>query len=294
MRGPFLLLTPVCVALGLVCAWLTRSPIEPIGEWWIRAAMAMGAALCGHVSVNMLNEFVDARSGLDAMTERTPFSGGSGTLQARPEWLGLTLAGGVLSLAMAVCLGLALVWRAQAWWPLAPLGVLAVTLVLGYSPWIGRQPWLCLLAPGLGFGAVMVAGTSCAVQGQHTLAAWCASLTPLALVNNLLLLNQFPDVDADRACGRRNLPIAWGRPACVPVVWAQWGVAYAAIIAGVLLRQFPVGAALGLLTAPLAWRTGVAIRQHADDVPALVPHLGANVAITLLTPVLMGAGMLVG
>jgi len=31
------------------------------------------------------------------------------------------------------------------------------------------------------------------------------------LVNNLLLLNQFPDVDADKTVGRRHYPIAVGR-----------------------------------------------------------------------------------
>jgi len=294
VRGPFLLLTPACVLLGLACAWLARDPAAPLATWWTQAALAMGAALCGHISVNMLNEFADARSGLDALTQRTPFSGGSGTLQARPDWLGLTLAGGVLTLLLAMAMGLTLVARAQAWWPLAPLGLLAVALVAGYSPWIGRQPWLCLVAPGLGFGAVMVAGTACAVGGHHTLAAWWAALVPFALVNNLLLLNQFPDVEADRACGRRNLPIVWGRRASAQVAWAQWALAYGGIASGVALRVWPAGAALGLLTLPLAWRTGRGVWRHADELPALVPHLGANVAITLGTPVLMAAGLLLG
>ena len=34
------------------------------------------------------------------------------------------------------------------------------------------------------------------------------------LVNNLLLLNQFPDVDADRAVGRNTLPMRLGRSRC--------------------------------------------------------------------------------
>lgn len=31
---------------------------------------------------------------------------------------------------------------------------------------------------------------------------------PPFLVNNLLLINQFPDVDADRSIGRDNFPVA--------------------------------------------------------------------------------------
>jgi 1,4-dihydroxy-2-naphthoate octaprenyltransferase len=117
---------------------------------------------------------------------------------------------------------------------------------------------------------------------------------PFLLVNNLLLLNQFPDVDADRAVGRQTLPITLGRPASARVAQAQWALAYALIVVGVLAQVLPPGALLGCLTAPLAWKTGRGVHRHADDLPALVSHLAANVAITLLTPVLMATGMLLG
>ena len=38
-----------------------------------------------HLAVNMLNEYFDFKSGLDFKTQRTPFSGGSGTLPANPH-----------------------------------------------------------------------------------------------------------------------------------------------------------------------------------------------------------------
>jgi 1,4-dihydroxy-2-naphthoate octaprenyltransferase len=257
-------------------------------------AMALLAALCAHISVNALNEYVDGRSGLDAMTQRTPFSGGSGTLQAHPGLARFTLLMGGVTLLTAVLLGLHLLMlQPGGWQRLAPLGLLGVALVLGYSPWIARHPWLCLVAPGLGFGVLMVAGTACALTGHHTAMAWWAAGVPALLVNNLLLLNQFPDVEADRAVGRRTLPIVLGRPASVRVAGWQWALAYLLIALGVGQQALPAGALLGLLTAPLAWRTARGLRRHADEVPALVPHLGANVAVTLLTPVLMAIGLLV-
>jgi 1,4-dihydroxy-2-naphthoate octaprenyltransferase len=292
MRGPFLLLTPACVLLGLACAWLTRPDTLPTSVFLANGAMALLAALCAHVSVNALNEYVDARSGLDALTRRTPFSGGSGTLQAHPGLARFTLLLGGVTLLTAVLLGLHLLMlQPGGWQRLAPLGLLGVALVLGYSPWIARRPWLCLVAPGLGFGVLMVAGTACALTGRHTAMAWWAAAVPTLLVNNLLLLNQFPDVDADRAVGRRTLPIVLGRPASARVARVQWALAYLLIALGVALHTLPVGAWLGLLTAPWAWRTAVGVGRHADDLPALLPQLGPNVAITLLTPVLMAIGM---
>ena len=41
--------------------------------------------------------------------------------------------------------------------------------------------------------------------------AFVASLVPFFLVSNLLLLNQFPDVEADRFAGRKHFPILVGR-----------------------------------------------------------------------------------
>jgi 1,4-dihydroxy-2-naphthoate polyprenyltransferase len=295
MRGPFLLLTPACMALGLACAWLTRPASMSAVSFVIQAGLAMVAALSAHISVNALNEYVDFRSGLDAMTRRTPFSGGSGTLQAHPALARWTLVLGLGNLVLSVVLGLELLsYWPTTWAQLAPLGLLGVALVAGYSPWIARQPWLCLVAPGLGFGAVMVAGAACALVGRHTALAWWAAGVPFLLVNNLLLLNQFPDVDADRAVGRRTLPIALGRQASARIAQAQWALSYGLIVSGVLIGVLPVGALLGCLTAPLAWKTARALAQHADDLPALLPHLGANVAITLLTPLMMAIGLMVG
>ncbi len=295
MRGPFLLLTPACLALAWACAWLTRPATMGAASFVIQAGLAMVAALSAHISVNMLNEYADFRSGLDAMTRRTPFSGGSGTLQARPALARWTLVLGLGCLGLSVVLGLELLghWP-TTWAQLAPLGLLGVALVAGYSPWIARQPWLCLVAPGLGFGAIMVAGAACALVGRHTVLAWWAAGVPFLLVNNLLLLNQFPDVDADRAVGRRTLPIVIGRPASARIARAQWALAYGLIVSGVLVGVLPVGALLGCLTVPWAWKTARAVHVHADDLPALVPHLGANVAITLLTPLLMAIGLMLG
>ena len=293
-RGPFLLLTPACVMLGVAVAWTQRPAQVSAVAFWGHAALALLAGLCAHVSVNMLNEFVDARTGLDDRTVRTPFSGGSGTLQAHPELAMAALWGGVLTLVLAALMGLALLaWLPGVWMQMAPLGLLGLALVAGYSPWIARHPWLCLVAPGAGFGLVMVAGTACVLSGLHSVQAWGLSLVPFALVNNLLLLNQFPDVDADRSVGRRTLPVALGRAACTRVALAQWALAYAVIVGGVLLAGWPAGSLLGLLTLPLAAQAGGALRRAPDAPQAWAAALGRNVGVTLLTPVLVAVGWLI-
>lgn len=52
---------------------------------WTDAALALLGALSAYISVNVFNEYIDFKTGLDLVTRRTPFSGGSGTLPANPE-----------------------------------------------------------------------------------------------------------------------------------------------------------------------------------------------------------------
>ncbi len=81
MRLPFLILTPACVVLGLATAVWRSGEVS-----WFRFILALIGAVFAHISVNAFNEYFDLKTGLDYKTERTPFSGGSGTLPERPEF----------------------------------------------------------------------------------------------------------------------------------------------------------------------------------------------------------------
>jgi 1,4-dihydroxy-2-naphthoate octaprenyltransferase len=284
-RLPFLVLTPACILLGVACVQITHGHVN-VGQ----ALLVLLGAVAAHISVNAFNEYQDFRSGLDALTERTPFSGGSGVLPAHPELLGSTLAMALISLGICIAVGLYFVLlRGPA---LLPLGLAGVALVLIYTQWITRHPLLCLAAPGLGFGPLMILGTQVALTGEYSGTAAVASLVPFFLVNNLLLLNQFPDAEADRCVGRKHLLVTAG-----PTVGARWYaalmvLAFASIPLGVLTGWLPTGALLGLLGLALAVPTTRDVLTHAHDVQRLLPAMGRNVAINLLTPVLMALGML--
>jgi 1,4-dihydroxy-2-naphthoate octaprenyltransferase len=120
-----------------------------------------------------------------------------------------------------------------------------------------------------------------------------ASLVPFFLVSDLLLINQFPDVEADREVGRRHLPIILGRRKSSLVYAAFLLGAYLSIVAGWLLDLLPAAALLGLLTLPLAVPTALGAYRHADDVEQLVPYLGRDVLIVVLTPLLTAIGLFI-
>jgi 1,4-dihydroxy-2-naphthoate octaprenyltransferase len=287
MRPPFLVLAPVCVLVGLGTALWTQGSVN----WWHFALVVIGA-VASHISVNAFNEYFDFKSGLDARTQKTPFSGGSGTLPARPEMAGTALATAWISFAVTGLVGLYFVFLYG--WALLPLGLLGLFLLYAYTVWLAYSPLFCLVAPGLGFGPLMVLGTHFALTGTYSWIALLASLIPFFLVSDLLLLNQFPDVEADATIGRRHYPILIGRKASGIIYISFLLAAYAVILLGVAMGWLPLFSLLGLLTLLLAIPVIANVAKNAENVPALIPSMGQNVLINLLTPTLLAIGLFIG
>lgn len=286
-RAPFLILTPACVFLGLAAAAWTSGRIQPL-----HAALALVGGLSAHISVNAFNEYFDFKSRLDFRTRRTPFSGGSGTLPQSPEFERQALLMAVISSLIVVLVGVYfLMLRGPS--PLLWIGALGLLVIVAYTPWFTGSPLLTLIAPGLGFGTFMVTGTAVAVSGVLTPTALTASFVPFFLVSDLLLLNQFPDVEADRSVGRRHLPILIGRRSSALVYGLNLLLAYVSIVVGILMNFFPLACALGLLTFLLAVPAFVGAYRQADTVTQLTPALGLNVLLTILTPLLVGVGFFI-
>jgi len=286
MRLPFLILTPACVLLGAATAvWSTNE----LNLFYL--ALALVGAVATHISVNALNEYEDFKSGLDFNTEPTPFSGGSGTLPKTPEKSRIALFTGLITFVITALIGIFFVY---VWgFLILPLGVVGLIIVAIYTRWITKNALICLVAPGLGFGPLMVMGTDFVLTGSYSWTAFFASLVPFFLVSNLLLLNQFPDVTADKGVGRKHFPIAIGRKASAKIYSLFLACAYVSIILGYLAGLLPLEAFLGLISIGLAVPTARGVVKYADDIPGLIPYMGRNVIINIATPVLLAVGLFI-
>jgi len=286
MRLPFLVLTPACVLLGLGCAVRTSGRVNPL-----YVALVLVGAICAHISVNAFNEYFDFKSGLDFKTTRTPFSGGSGTLPARSDLACTALAIAWTAFSITALVGLFFIHLRGL--TLLPFGLLGLFLLFSYTPWLTHSPLLCLIAPGLGFGPLMVISTYISLTGQLSWSVIIASLVPFFLVSNLLLLNQFPDVEADKSVGRRHFPILLGRKRSSLIYGLFLLLAYLTIALGVSFKVLPQASLIGLLGLCLAIPAGVNAYRHAEDISSLLPSLGLNVLVNIATPVLLGIGLLI-
>ncbi|MBN1367130.1 MAG: prenyltransferase [Dehalococcoidales bacterium] len=279
-RPQFLILSIVLAFLGSSIAWYYG-----YFNWGIALLAGFGLLLT-HISVNTLNDYFDYRSGIDLKTKRTPFSGGSGILPAgmlKPRqalWLG------VVTLVIAAAIGIYFIYTSG--WQLLPLLVVAGLCVVLYTPLILRlksPEW----AAGLGLGFLPVLGMYFVQSSAYSIPVIIASIPSGILVHNLLFLNEFPDVEADKTAKRQTTPITAGLKTAGKVYIALTIIMYFWIIAAVVARQMPVFTLIGLLTVPIAVKA-IRAALTPEDMSKLVPGMANNVMVILITQFLIGAG----
>jgi len=282
-RAPFLLLPPTLVAAGAAAsAWNG-------GVSWSRTVLALVGLVALHMAVNILNEWSDMRTGIDLETERTPFSGGSGTLPAGGMGLRTALAFGLVCAGTGLVIGL---WfLSKVGWVLLPIIIAGAVAVLAYTDLLARIG-IGEIAAGFGLGAGPVIGAALVQGGGWSRAAIAVAMPAFFMTFNLLLLNEFPDEEADRRGGRRNLIILFGRKAAAWIYVVAGLAAPAAIVAAVVLQVLPpicLAATLPslLLVNPVRW----AVKDPAEPVP--IPALGANVVWNLATNTLVALTLVV-
>jgi 1,4-dihydroxy-2-naphthoate octaprenyltransferase len=281
-RAPFLTLPFTLVAVGAAAAAYEGA------FSWLRTLLALVGLVALHIAANVFNEVSDMRTEIDKNTERTPFSGGSGTLPSGAMSMRAATVFGVFASAVGLIIGIWFVTLVG--WALVPFMVLGAFFVVAYTDVLTKLG-VGELAAGLGLGGLPVAGVALVQGGVIGPAAIAAAIPPTFMTLNLLLLNEFPDEEADRAGGRRHLVIRLGRPGAALVYAAAALLTPISIVVSVALNLLP-GVALAavlpslLLVKPLQW----AFKTPKDAVP--IPALGANVAWNHLTNVVL-AGALV-
>lgn len=283
-RPNFLILAPLCAGLGYAIAW-QQGPSMAL----LDTLLVFVGAVLAHAAVNLLNEYEDFTSGLDMITQRTPFSGGSGALPDVPSAANRVLWASLGTLSLVIAIGVYFLWLRGL--PMFVLGAAGVVLVLTYTRWITRSPWLCLLAPGIGFGPIMVLGTLIALGAQLDATALVCATVALLLVSELLLINQIPDAEADRTIGRRHLVITLGTTAAAKFVCWLLLASYPLIVAAALTGFLPPWSLLTLLTLPPALWISLKLPGALTRPNNLNQILGVNVAVLLSTLALLIVGL---
>lgn len=283
-RPNFLLLSVVLGFLGASIAWYYGA--FSFGY----AIIATVGLVLAHAAVNVLNDYFDYRSGIDLRTERTPFSGGSGILRAELLTPRQVFLLGIGTLVLATAIGIYFVLISGL--ALLPLLLVAALCVVLYTPFILKTPWPEWSA-GLGLGTLPVLGAFFVQAGEYTFPVVMAAIPSGILVHNLLLLNEFPDVEADRTGNRKTLPITLGGKRAGLIYSALTLAMYGWVVGCVIAGLMPVYTLISLATLPMAVKA-IQGALNSDNKAKLIPGMAQNVLVVLLTQVLIGLGYILG
>lgn len=271
---------PVGVA-GVIMGWGCAAATGTF-RWW-PATACMLIAVLAQIASNFGNEYFDFRNGLDKRG-REGFRRGVTEGDITPHAM---LAATIATLVAACGVGLAMMFTLQCYWLLIP-GIAIAIFAIAYSagPFPLSHHGLGDIAVVIFFGLVPVTLTCFVTSGTvgDPWVTWgCAAAVGL-LASNVLVVNNYRDVDDDRSVGKHTTVVILGRKAMSGVYLMSGFVAMA-----LTWKVWAEGLRSGAWAIPLLylcihvalWRT---LRRRTGA--ALNPLLGMTACNLLLFSVL--------
>ncbi len=284
-RANFLPLTIVIVSAGLAAGLYAHRIFKPVDA----LIVFIGATLT-HVAVNVFNNYFDYRSGIDARTLKTPFSGGVEILAK-----GIMRPSAALAIGIASFLGAAVVgfyFLSRMFYTLLPILIYGLVAICLYTPALSKIHGLSEIIAGSGFG-LMGLGAYVTQTGLIDATGIAVFVPVTILVGLLLFLNEFPDVEADKAGGRRHFVILLGKKRSAWAYVVCLAATYVSVLVAATIGAAPLTVLVSFATVPLAYKAGRIVLNSYERIPDLIPALGLNVLVILATITLMAVGFLV-
>jgi 1,4-dihydroxy-2-naphthoate polyprenyltransferase len=279
-RPPFLIASVMPVLIG--AAWAGSVYHRFNG---LLFGLALAATVLAHAAANVFNDVGDDVIGADLgnMGRIYPYTGGSRFIQSgllsrsQMTRLAVALAAAALSIgaALAVLRGPGVIL----------LGIAGLGLGLLYS-----LPGAQLSARGIGeaavaigFGVLPVLGTMWLLTGFIDPGALIICVPVSAWAAAILIINEVPDIEADRRARKRTLVVRWGAGGAR---WIYWGLTLAALTASgaaITVHALPLWYAVAALTvASLGLRAACGISTESAGRPRLKQSIELTLAIHAL------------
>ena len=249
------------------------------------AALCLGFSVLIQIGTNFANDYYDFMRGADTRDRVGPRRAVAAGLIPPATMKRAMIA--VFASAFAVGLGL-VAWGGP--WLIA-IGVASILCGIVYTggPWPLAYHGLGDVFVFLFFGLVAVGGTYFVQAGRLTLDALLAGAAIGTLAANILVVNNYRDVETDARAGKRTLVVQLGRRAARVQFALSQGVALAMPLL-FLARGFDPWCLLPLVLAPVAWTHARRLREGRTP-GEMIALLGATGKLLAAYALLFGAGL---
>ena len=244
-----------------------------------------------HLAANLLNDYYDAKGSDPINVRLTPFSGGSRVIQNRQvaPWCVLSIALFFYVLSLSAAIWLVFLGR--------PL-VLAIGLIGVAAGWAYSARPLQLMSRGWGeiciffaFGPFITLGAYYVMSGSLSWSAFALGFPQGFFIAAVIWINQFPDYEADRDAGKKNLVVRLGPklsryPYCIIMLAAFVAVIFLIGIVGLTYL-----AMLSFIAFPLAFKAMKILWREYLSYEGLIPAQALTIQTLIAHGVLLSLGL---
>ncbi len=222
------------------------------------AGLCLGFGLLVQIGTNFANDYYDFIKGADTAARVGP------RRAVAAGWVapGTMRAAMVGVLAAAFACGLGLIAWGGPWLLLVGLASILCGVAYTGGPWPLAYHGLGDLFVFLFFGLVAVGATYFVQAGTLGADVWLAAVPVGLLAANILIVNNYRDMETDAAAGKRTLVVRWGRGWARAQFNGSLLVALVAVPLVLAWRDQCGWRLLPLALAPLAWNHARRLRDR--------------------------------
>lgn len=285
LRAPFLAGSVAPVIIG-ACLALTEKQFS-----FFNSLIAVIGVSALHLASNLMNDYFDAR-GSDPINLRvTPFSGGSRVIQEGEIGPITILAMSILFLVIALATAIVMVYAGKTL--VIPLGLLGL-----FAGWAYSAPPLQLMSKGWGeflifmaFGPLVTLGAYYVNTGSMSLEAFAIGFPQGFLITGVIWINQFPDYEADKSAGKKNLVVLLGTAISKYLYCLIMILSFVSIIFLVSMMGISYLIMLAFISFPLAFKAMIIVWKKHLDYEALIPAQAMTIQTVIAQGLLVSLGL---
>jgi 1,4-dihydroxy-2-naphthoate polyprenyltransferase len=278
VRLRFILSSIIAVFLGLSIVYSETGQIDVIF-----AILIFAGVIFLHVSIDLLNDYWDYAKGIDQITKRTKFSGGTGVLPTGLLEPRLVYFVGLLFLVLGSLIGsYFVIVRGPV--IAAILGV-AVFSVYTYTNNLVYRGLAEIFVAAK--GGLIVFGTYYVQTGSFEFIPLYNGIILGVLSACVLYVTSFPDFEADRIKGRKTLLIYLGKDRALKSFSILLLMPYALIIIGVISGLTVNYSVLCFVSAPYTVRALRAMNDAASNPQRILDSIISTVALARMAGIML-------